>query len=539
MNRPQVTAIFSLMTVGVLAFAGMIHGCTEGEPLVSDGPAISEGEQLARVHCAACHDYPEPDLLTKRSWGFLLPYMGLRMGLEDFSTLEGTTELELEMINNRKKTVAREGAARETPVVSDEQWVAIRDFYMDNAPESLVAGLERPTVEVGLGGLFEVREHGYAYEEPITSLVHIDEKHRQILLGDTIHQKFTVLDKALEPAMSQLTPAFCWVRADVNDQGVYLLSIGDLMGSASEHRIGDVFYAARRGEAYVSVGVALDNLHRPSDMAFGDFDGDGTNEIVVCNFGFGTGSVDIHKLDINGWQYDTTPYIILANEKGPVDCHVADFNKDGRQDVAVLFGNERENLSIFLNNGDGTFERHYIVNQHSAFGYIGFRWGDFNNDGHLDVWTINGDNVDSDPYNTLKPYHGVRLYLGRGDMTFAESYFYPMYGAYGLEIEDFDLDGDLDLAVMSAIPDFDSERNESFVYLENTGDGGYAAKTIDSPRTDRWLVMDAGDFDGDGDKDIVLGGAFMEMGLAVDNQELMEQMSKQATTLLVLENKTR
>lgn len=516
----------------------MIGGCRDDENSSPTRSAKAGGEQLARQYCAACHDYPEPDQLTQRSWNFLLTYMGLRMGIEDFSPLEGATPLEIEMIQNRKTLVAAEGRALDTPMVSKEQWATIRNFYMESAPQTPLPQADKPGLTVGLQ-MFESREHTYAYKEPLTSLVKIDERNQQILLGDSYHQEFTVLNKHLQETMNQVTPDYRWVRAHIGEEGVHLLSIGDLMGSGRNHRVGDVVYAVRRDGGYISLGVALDKLHRPSDMDFGDFDGDGAQEIVVCNFGFSTGSVDIHRADINGWQFETTPTKTLALDKGPVDCKVADFNKDGRPDVAVLFSDARENLSIFLNKGDGSFERKIVISKHSAFGYVGARWGDFNNDGHLDVWTINGDNIDSDPYNTLKPYHGIRLYLGDADLNFVESYFYPMYGAYGLEIEDFDLDGDLDLAVISNNPDFNAPQNESFVYLENLGTGEYAAKTFESPKTDRWLTMDAGDFDGDGDKDIVLGGAYMETGLSVDKPTFLKEMSEKGTSLLILENKTK
>lgn len=539
LNRPQKSITrCTLLIASAIVFASTVGGCGEGDKPSSGSSSTLDGEQLARTHCANCHEYPEPALLTQRSWNFLLTYMGLRMGIEDFSPLEGATPLEIEMIQNRKSLVAREGLALSVPMVSEEQWAAIRAFYMEQAPESAQPQPDKPALEMGLD-LFQIREHAYGMSEPLTTLVEIDERNQQILVGDSRHQEFTVLDKHLKVVMNEITPAYQWVRAHIKDGGVHLLSIGDLMGSYRDNRIGDVVYAARREDGYVSLGVALDKLHRPSDIDFGDFDDDGLDDIVACNFGFVTGSVDIHRAVSNGWQFELKPTIRLALEKGAVDCKVEDFNKDGRPDVAVLFGNERENLSLFLNQGDGKFERKIIISQHAAFGYIGFRWGDFNADGHLDVWTINGDNIDSDPYNSLRPYHGFRLYLGQGDLTFVESYFYPMYGAYGLEVEDFDLDGDLDLAAISHNPDYDADRNDSFVYLENQGAGAFTARTFESPRTDRWLTMDAGDIDGDGDKDLVLGGVYMEVGLNVDHTELMKEMQEKATPLLILENKTR
>src|SRR5882672_5799041 len=42
----------------------------------------SDGEQLARVDCAACHMFPNPELLDKQTWvSGVLPQMAARLGL--------------------------------------------------------------------------------------------------------------------------------------------------------------------------------------------------------------------------------------------------------------------------------------------------------------------------------------------------------------------------------------------------------------------------------------------------------------------------
>ncbi|NNM28292.1 MAG: VCBS repeat-containing protein [Akkermansiaceae bacterium] len=499
---------------------------------------MSEGEQLARTYCAACHTFTEPDLLPRRSWNFLLVYMGLRMGVEDLSPLKGATPAEIQIIANRKKLVELEGTAPDKPMVTRPQWAAIRNYILQAAPEAPRPQPGKPELQVGLD-LFKPRQHGYKYKVPITSMIHVDERNREILIGDSGYERLTALDRDLKLQTDYATKGFLWVQALKSGDGLHLLSVGDLMGGSANEKLGRISYGVRQGKTYANKGIALEGLHRPAAMAFGDFDQDGKDELVVANFGFATGSVAIHKARANGWQFEEKPYVTLAADPGPVDCQAADFNKDGLVDVAALFGDARENLSLFLNRGKGRFERKVLVESHAAFGYVRFKWVDFDSDGDLDVITINGDNVDSDPYNTLKPYHGIRLYLNDGELNFEESWFYPMYGAYGVEVEDFDLDGDLDLAAIAFNPDFDSKRNESFVYLENLGKKRFAARTIESPRTDRWMTIGSGDIDGDGDKDLILGGGYVPAGLAIDNPRLMREMAEKGRPLLVLENKVK
>ena len=66
--------------------------------------------------------------------------------------------------------------------------------------------------------------------------------------------------------------------------------------------------------------------------------------------------------------------------------------------------------------------------KHPSFGYIGFEVRDFNDDGAPDILTLNGDNGDSDPYNTLKRDHGI--YVNRGELNFEEAYFIHVWGLW-------------------------------------------------------------------------------------------------------------
>jgi hypothetical protein len=66
----------------------------------------------------------------------------------------------------------------------------------------------------------------------------------------------------------------------------------------------------------------------------------------------------------------------------------------------------------------------------------------------------------------LKPYHRIYVFTQAADGTFAPAHFQPLPGAYAAVAEDFDADGDLDLAAISFFPDFARQPRQGFVYWE-------------------------------------------------------------------------
>jgi hypothetical protein len=88
---------------------------------------------------------------------------------------------------------------------------------------------------------------------------------------------------------------------------------------------------------------------------------------------------------------------------------------------------------------------------------------------------------------------------------FVQKFFFPINGCYKAVARDFDNDGDLDIAAISFFADYLHQPEESFVYLKNTGNFNFLPYTLEEAKIGRWLVMDAGDIDGDGRIDIVLG----------------------------------
>ena len=111
-----------------------------------------------------------------------------------------------------------------------------------------------------------------------------------------------------------------------------------------------------------------------------------------------------------------------------------------------------------------------------------------------------------------------------------------MHGAVSARAGDFDGDGDLDIAAIAYFPDYINAPEEGFVYLENQGDLTFEAATFNDSQRGRWLTMDAGDYDGDDDLDILLGSN-IGFGPQGDTTGLYDRWAREAPSFVMLENK--
>ncbi len=487
------------------------------------------GKQLALQHCGACHIFPKPDILTKKSWNYLLTDMGFRLGIIDYSYLQNSPPMALFHLSARQQVLNIGGLIPPNPMISEDDWQLIRDYYLDNAPASPLPQANKPSIETKLPD-FSIQYPSHQVPGAVYTLTRVIDSVGGIILADQHNGTLTRISKDLKITEHESGHQLV-VDMELNRQDIWLLSIGDLMGQHVGNPLGIIYSQQLKLGGSAPPRLLVSDLLRPADMELHDLNLDGNRELIISNFGDVTGDISIYRLSADGYQFQQT----LIQAPGAIKTVAHDFNHDGLPDVAALLGDARENVSLFINLGNHQYERKMVVETLPSYGHTYFELQDFNNDGHMDLLVTNGD-TDADPFNTLKNYHGVRIYLNNGENDFTLGYFYPMYGAHFAKAYDFDQDGDLDIAASAFFPDFSSNKPEQFTYLQNRGDMTFDAYTDPQTYQGRWMTLDIGDFDLDNDVDIVLGAGYLPLGMSVEYPEKLKQLQTYGKSLMVIEN---
>jgi len=479
---------------------------------------ISSGRKAAHLYCQSCHLFPEPNFLDKRTWiEQVLPRKKVRLGLFP-SALEKHPESNL---------LKASGAYLDSPLMSLEEWNSIMAYYAAAAPTAPLPQDPRQEIAVGLK-FFRVEMPKFRHAVASSTMVKFNPKDRRIYVGDAETKALDIATPDGEYVQSIKLENIPVALTD-DGMGLFVTLIGSFV--PTEKRLAGLSFLERTSGGFKPPKAILKDLPRATDTQFADLNGDGRTDFAICLFGNSAGRFSWFENAGDG-EYKEHP---LIEKAGAAKCVLQDFSGDGKVDIAVLIAQELESLLIFKNDGKGNFTSETVFQRHPLFGHTYFEPVDFNRDGRMDFLVTNGDNGEYP--SPTKKYHGVRVYLNKGEGRFEEKFFFPLNGAFKAVARDFDGDGDLDLAAISFFPDYERSPEESFVFLENRGGQQFAVATFRETISGRWLTMDAADIDGDNDLDLILGSHIHGPSEVPDF--LMKDWEKGGPPFVVLRNTTR
>jgi hypothetical protein len=485
-----VTANRTCFLTGAIALASLsLASCNR--------PQKSEGERLARTYCSACHVFPEPQLLDKKTWQEgVLPQMAPRVGVRS-KTLFGETSRNPYMAVLPK-------------VFSDEDWEKIVGYYRERAPDALPYQSlpAEPQVDPGFFGTgpFVPRMQSSG----IITLLKTDTVHERIFVGEAGTNRLRIFDWKRH-LISSLILGSPPTDLIVEGDHVLLLESG-ILDPNDEPKGSLVQYDFVGADSLRSPKILIDSLLRPVFVQQFDLDKDGVSEFVICEFGNNRGRLALYKYD--GSRYKRQ---VLDPSPGAIRFEIRDMKGNGAPDIVALFAQGDERIVLFENDGKGNFsaDRQRILARFPpVYGSMYFSMHDFNGDGKVDILYVNGDNFDYS--RVLKPYHGVRILENDGKNNFHERYFFPVYGAARAEVADFDKDGHLDILIASNFADFDKHPERGIIFLQNTGRYQFRPYAFTIASGNQWNLMAMADLNRDGWLDVIIGA--MDLGNIVKLQ---------------------
>ena len=189
--------------------------------------------------------------------------------------------------------------------------------------------------------------------------------------------------------------------------------------------------------------------NNPYGLIATDLNGDGKLDLIAANSpSTGNGSISALLGNGNGTFQSAVNTTVGTR---PRYFAAGDFNRDGKQDLALSQTSSDNNLRILLGNGSGGFSSQSTLSMGVEAAPRGVISADFNADGYLDVAvsSVAGDNVS--------------IFLGSGDGNFnTRKVFAAGDAAYWMASADFDRDGLPDLAITN-----DSATSSSITLLLN------------------------------------------------------------------------
>jgi Flp pilus assembly secretin CpaC len=223
----------------------------------------------------------------------------------------------------------------------------------------------------------------------------------------------------------------------------------DLLVTDSTANTVNIFFSNGDG-TFVTPATSIPVGAQPTAIVTADFDGDGHQDFAVANFKDNTfsvflGGVDMQTGNPTFTQVAGSPFPLPTSVSGPVAMTVADFNSDGKPDLAIVNQTTLANPSVAQGNvvllqgkGNGTFTEFAGSPITVGINPVAIASADLDGNASADLAIVN--NTDN----------SVTVLLNNGDGTFVSGPNSPLATSpnpSGIAIANFTQSGTVGIAV--------------------------------------------------------------------------------------------
>jgi hypothetical protein len=267
--------------------------------------------------------------------------------------------------------------------------------------------------------------------------------------------------------------------------------------------------------AFTYIDIPLDSLTAgASDMAWGDADGDGDLDLALGSDGItvlyrnDSGSLVMTDTQLPGyWEENSQAYFNLHS------ISWADYDNDGDLDLLIPsvfdFNSFSYKTPLMRNDGPNGSGGWIFSETDSVFAgtsHAQSSWADYDNDGDLDLLLVNISPVVEDGF--------IRRYRNDGEGIFTgEDVLGALTIEHGeLQWGDYDADGDLDILMAGNVKEINGTYTPMALRVyQNDNDIFTPYEVVPEPFSEGWWDFTAAtwaDYDSDGDVDILLAGHY-------------------------------
>jgi hypothetical protein len=521
--------VVAVCAVGLSARSAFLVDAEPPSPTPDDATAA-----VIQKQCSKCHVPPLPEYLPRSFWRLRIQEMAQRslMGTGVSPGEESTLwQIDLGPLVRwfEARSPERLTLPEPWPEAKDQRFKFVRRTW--NPPNAA------PVPVISNTRFFDIDGDGRL------EIVACDMGHGLVFIGDPDAKQGELREIARIPNPAQAS------MADLDGDGLRDLLIADLGDFLpGDHEKGSIVWLRQTAPGVFEKRVLVEKLARAAHVSAADMDGDGDLDLLVAAFGWHVvGSTFIYENQTTDWKNPVFVPFTIDARPGPIHVLPFDLNQDGRMDFVDLVSQQFEHVVAYVNRGKNKGFRAETIFRAPVpvWGSSGIDLVDLDMNGRMDLLMTNGDSLDD---FTVRPFHGIRWFEGGNEFPWKQHDLAIMPGAHRAQAADMDGDGDLDVVACAFLPhaehpEFsqpgakgDTSPFASLGILEQVKPRVFERRPLEVGRLTH-TSLDLGDFDGDGDVDIVTGNfvgfTFTKTDTGFKSEawvEVWENLSKSSTS---------